>query len=636
MLAVLLSTAVDAQLDLLVGEASEAQIKGMLPTAGGWKPFPTADDRVAWDALPEDQRAAAIKTGEDVLEYDWPSIKAAHFMDYARTGDRNRYQGERSQRRGNLSRLVTAECVEGKGRFIDQIANGVWAICEETWWGVPAHVGAQEAGSGLPDRDEPIVALFSAETAAQLAWTVYMVGPQLEAVSPLILPRVRSEIDRQILTPALERDDFWWMGFPSHRVNNWNPWICSNWLASVLLIEQDESRRVQSVAKIMRVLDNFLNHYPEDGGCDEGPGYWGRAGGSLFDCLDLMHSVTNGSFSVYDNPLVQDIGRYIYRAHIDGSYFVNFADASPRRGAGGDLVYRYGKAIGDPTMMAFSAWGDQQRSGRRRRRGGQSWRGLRGLFNEENLLELPGKQPLLRDVWLPHTQIFAARDQAGSSKGLYVAAKGGHNSESHNHNDVGSFVVYSDGLPLLIDVGVGTYTAKTFSSKRYEIWTMQSAYHNLPTVNGVMQRKGRSFAAKDLVYSASDALSELSLDISGAYPKEAKLKSWNRTIRLNRGQNVEIVDAYQATGPSTEVTMTLMTGSFVAIEMGKITLKGEAGKFGNGTITYDPNKLDVKAESVSLDDRRLNRSWDTDHLIRILFTSKSGSSSDDWKLIVSQ
>jgi hypothetical protein len=347
-----------------------------------------------------------------------------------------------------------------------------------------------------------------------------------------------------------------------------------------------------------------------------------------------MHSATNGQFSVYDNGLVKDIGRFIYRAHIAGSYFVNFADASPKKRPGGDLVYRYGKAIYDQTMMAFGAWGDQQNTRRRGRIRGQSWRRLQALFNKDNLLELPAKEALIRDVWLPHTQVFAARDEAGSRKGLYVAAKGGHNNESHNHNDIGNFVVYNDGLPLLIDVGVGTYTAKTFSSKRYDIWTMQSAYHNLPTVNGVMQRQGRSFAAKDLVYNTNDALSEFSLDISGAYPEDANLESWNRTIRLNRGKNIEIIDKYRTGNPAPVVSLTLMTGSFVNLEPGKITLTGEPEKFASGVITYDPVKLDALAESVGLDDRRMSRSWDTDHLMRILFRGKSGTNTDDLKLTV--
>src|ERR1019366_10230059 len=85
-----------------------------------------------------------------------------------------------------LQDLVMAECMEGKGRFADEIANGVWLICEESFWGVPAHLGQQKAGVGLPDVAEPIVELFAGETANLLSWTAHLVGPQLTAVSKLL------------------------------------------------------------------------------------------------------------------------------------------------------------------------------------------------------------------------------------------------------------------------------------------------------------------------------------------------------------------------------------------------------------------------------------------------------------------
>ena len=102
-------------------------------------------------------------------------------LEYARNGNRSRFEAARDRRRNKLQSLVVAECVEGKGRFVDEIANGVWLISEETFWGVPAHLGAQKAGVGLPDVSEPIVELFSAETASLLAWTLYLLEPQLGA-----------------------------------------------------------------------------------------------------------------------------------------------------------------------------------------------------------------------------------------------------------------------------------------------------------------------------------------------------------------------------------------------------------------------------------------------------------------------
>lgn len=632
--AVLWASTLFAQPNLLQSKFTSEQLSTLVASAEDWKPFPKASDRAAWEALPEDFRSWAIRQGESALEYDWPALPADVFLDFARNGNRDRYQGLRGERRNRLERLVLAECVEGKGRFVDQIVNGVWATCEETWWGVPAHVGGQKAGRGLPDIEEPIVALFSADTAAQLAWTVYLLEPKLNEVSPLVVPRVQREIDRQILTPALERDDFWWMGMRGNTVNNWNPWICSNWLTSVLIMEKDADRRIRSVEKILKVVDNFLNPYPRDGGCDEGPGYWGRAGASLFDCLELMYSATDGKFEVYSNDLIQEIGRYIYRAHIDGPYFINFADASARNRVSAELVYRYGNRIGDETMMAFGAWAAEQRRGRRSG-GVDGYRDLYSLFHYDEIFNVKGAQPHLRDVWFPDLQVFAARDQGGTADGFYVAGKGGHNAESHNHNDVGNFIVYRNGLPVLIDAGVGTYTAQTFSSRRYEIWTMQSGYHNLPTINGVMQKNGRKFAAKDVIYQQTDQSAQFSLDIAGTYPEDAGVKSWQRTVRLNRGKGIAVEDDYVLNKVSGEMTLTLMTPCEVSVvSPGKLTLKGDGEKFGSASLLYDAKKFEAVTEAVVLEDRRLSRSWQTEALTRILLKVKSPAKKGQWTVNV--
>jgi len=93
-------------------------------------------------------------------------------------------------------------------------------------------------------------------------------------------------------------------------------------------------------------------------------------------------------------------------------------------------------------------------------------------------------------------QVLSLRSIQGSSKGLFLGAKGGNNDENHNHNDVGNFVLYLDGEPAIIDVGVATYTNRTFGKDRYKLWYMQSQWHNLPSINGVMQHEGGQYKAK--------------------------------------------------------------------------------------------------------------------------------------------
>jgi hypothetical protein len=642
LLAAFLSAArADKDVNLLSGNYPPEKLRDIIIPAKAWHPYPRAAERSEWEKLPERVRLAYIRRAEGQLGAEWEAPKASVFLEYARNGNRTNYQRIADLRRSRLAELVLGECSEGRGRFLDDIMNGVWALCEETFWGVPAHLGAQKRGIGLPDVTEPTVDLFAAETATLLAWTDYLVGPELDRFSPLVRERIRLEIDRRLISPNLERDDFWWMGFSGQTVNNWNPWICSNWLTSVLLVEPDEGRRIRSVHKILRCLDQFLNPYPRDGGCDEGPGYWSRAGASLYDCLELLKSASGGKIDVFGTPLVQEMGRYIYRVHIAGPYFINFADAAAKANPDPGVVYRYGKAIGDKTMIGFGSFlAAQKKLGEGTVPGqfGTLGRTLPTLFCLEDMLRVPPLEPLIRDVWLPELQVMGARSEDGTTRGFYLAAKGGHNAESHNHNDIGNFIVYHDGLPVLIDVGVGTYTAKTFSDRRYEIWTMQSAYHNLPTINGVMQKDGREFRARDVSYKADGKSAAFRLDIAGAYPEEAGVASWQRTVRLMRGKAVVVRDRYVLKKVKKDLQMSLMSWWVPVLEAeGKIRLDTPAKSSASTPlyVQYDKAKFEAKIEPITLEDAQLRSSWG-ERLYRILLTARSTPPRGDFSTRITE
>jgi hypothetical protein len=615
------------------------KLASLLLARENWKPFPPVADRTGWERIEPDAKANLIETGARRLGTPWEPLPATLFLEYRRNGNRSNYERARNVRRERLASLVLAECAENQGRFLDEIANGIWTTCEETFWGVPAHLNMQKAGPGLPDADEPVVDLFAAETSSLLAWTDYLLGPHLDSVSPLIRPRIRLEAERRLLTPCLARNDFWWMGLDpsqSRDLNNWTPWIVSNWLATALLLESNSSERIAAVHKSLRSLDRFLAAYHEDGGCDEGPGYWFRAGGSLFDCLELLHSASSGAINFYEVPLIREVGRYIYRAHIHDNYFINFADAAAKLRIAGDLVFRYGSRIGDPRMQAFGAWA-AEKDGRLPASGESIGRTLPALFNLAALKAAPRSQPLPRDVWLPGIQVMAARRKEGSAEGLYLAAQGGHNAESHNHNDVGNFIVYADGQPVIVDVGVETYTAKTFSSQRYEIWTMQSAYHNLPTIDGVMQSAGRRFAARDAVCRADDRSAQFTLEIAGAYPPEAGLGSWKRDLRLDRERNeVEVKDSFALIRNAGRVAQTLMTPwKAQKAEPGELLLETGPLPSGRVRIAYDATMLSPEVEEMKIEDGRLRSSWG-DRLYRILLTATSPANRGSWTLRIVQ
>lgn len=599
----------------------------------GWTPFPSSLARPAWHAVPKAIHKQLVPEAESHLGKPWPALPAAMLLEFKRNGNRSNYEGVRSERRDRLQALAIAECLEGKGRFLDEIANGVWSTCEETFWGVPAHLSRQRAGIGLPDVTDPIVDLFAAETSSLLAWIHYLLAPSLERVSPLLPKRIAWEIDRRVLTPCLERDDYLWMGFQGTRpVNNWNPWINSNWLASTLLMEPDATRRIASVAKILRSLDRFLDGYSDDGGCDEGPSYWTRAGASLFDCLQLLDSASGGTLDFFRMPLIREIGRYIWRAHIHADWFLNFADASARVKLPADLVYRYGRRIGDANLAAFGAHAAKGTYARSDSIG----RTLHSLFNRGEITQAPARQPLARDVWMPGIQVMAARVNEGSADGLFLAAQGGHNDESHNHNDVGNFIVYADGEPAIIDVGVETYTARTFSANRYDIWTMQSAYHNLPTIGGVMQAPGREFTARRVSYRSDDRGAEFQLDIAAAYPPAANIRSWLRTLRLDRSHNrIEIREQFDLAKGPPDITLTFMTPCRPFPAAGVVRLSGGFLSKGAVELAFDSRVFTAGIEEIPIADARLRSSWG-EHLYRVLLRADRPAAQQEWAYTIRQ
>jgi hypothetical protein len=580
-------------------------IRDHLVSRGQLRPYPPARDRAAWEGLPATQRQELLERGERALDATWPALPASLFLKYARTGNRQVYESCSFPRRDILTSLVLAECVEGEGRLLDAIVDAAWAICEESFWGISAHV-ATSKGTGLPDTASPVVDLFAAETGATMAWTVYLLGDQLARITPQIVPRILRETKHRILDPCLERDDFWWMGIHTHQaLNNWTPWICSNWLTAALLLDEDDERRVQGVLKAVQCLDRYLSAHPADGGCDEGPGYWGRAGASTYDCAEILDWATSGTVRLAALPLVGSMGSYIHNVHIDEDRFVNFADASPTSNPNGALCVRFGLATDNPKLVALGRYFQAKTPHALAAR--DIARLLPALFATPADADA-SEAPYPRDAWLPDTQVMTARCHEGSPRGLFVAAKGGHNAESHNHNDVGNVVVYRDGLPLLVDAGVGTYSAKTFSSRRYEIWTMQSAYHNLPTIDGKQQYAGHTAKASHVSYHADDEHAEMNMDLAPAYPAEAGVRAWRRTVTLIRSERVEILDRYDLAQQPGDLEWSFVTACKPIQRPDGVDLMAPQGTC-RGRLTFASQALESSTEGIPLGDDRLHRSW---------------------------
>ncbi|WP_461790994.1 heparinase II/III domain-containing protein [Pedobacter sp.] len=602
---------------------TEAKLKETLLTAEQWKPFPQSPQQ--WKSkYPEVMLKNIVSIGEEALKKEYPTITATITLDYLRNGNsKARYEKQLFDRREMLWSLCLAESVEGKGRFLDKIIDGIWTISEESFWGSTSILHMQKAGKGLPDVEDPVVDLYVSETASLLAWVDYFNGPALDGVSKLIRQRIRHEVNRRMFNPMLTAKYFYLV---KENPNNWAPWIMSNYINAQLLLERDETKRTKAISFAVKLIDKYLNGLGDDGGSDEGPGYWFRGPVCVFDALALLYDASNHKLTAYNHPYLQKIGSYIYRMHLGGENYINIGDAVPARKMDALVIFRYGEATGDQTMMNFGSWNfhkyyDQKDSPFLNDSRNSKSRALYNMAAISACANYAYQPPSVTDNWISDIQIMSSR----AENGLIVAAYGGHNGKSHNHNDVGNFLLYLDDEPIIIDLGAGAYTAKTFSDDRYSLWFNTSSYHNLPTINNQGEASGKKYAAKQVEYTKSANSTSIKMDLSGAYPQTAGVQQWLRQLNLDKKKGeLTITEDYQINPPVKSITESFMTVCDVDLATpGKIVYATASGK--KVLMDYDKNAWEAKKEMMdlnSVESSKFKESWGGKPIWRVLLTNK--------------
>ena len=619
--------------NILQNKYSLSQIEQSLMDQADYAPYPTTP--AEWnEKVPDSVLKHVIKEAESELKFKFEPISASVALTYVRSGDRLEHANISFAKRAVLLKFILAESIENKGRFMEPIVNGLWSICEESFWGVPAHI----SNTGLPDVDHPVVELFSAETAALMGLTDYFLGEKLDKINPLLRKRIYSETNKRIFEPMLTKSGgYGWMS-KINPVNNWNPWIMSNWIMSTLLLEKDKNRRALMIHKSMIGLDSYINSLGDEGGCDEGPSYWFAAGGSTYDCLEMLNFATKGLVNIYSEPLIKKMGAYIYKTHIGGKYFVDFSDADPQVVADGLLIYRFGNAIQDENLLSMGQWAYhtynyEQYSFKLNRENFYKPRFVQNLLTIKSLPAYNNVYHQPSDIWVSDVQVMNSR----TKDGLYLATHAGHNAESHNHNDVGDFIVYANNEPIVIDAGRGNYTARTFSSHRYELWFTRSDYHNLPIINGKVQLAGRKYQSSNVNYVNNEKESALFMNIAPAYDSAAGINSYKRKVALNKINNQVIIkDTANFINTNNAVEQVFMTVCKVdTLTKGVIKLTTASEK--KYQIIYNPKKVKLNISYPSMEGAEYSSfksKWNNATITRITLMQNNIGVKESWQYII--
>ncbi len=589
--------------NMLRNQADEAKLKTVLVPDQKWVPFPAYNDRAGWDKVMGSWKETFIERGEKALDYRWQVVTATDYL----THNRGQSQGKADAHIGaNLMAIIDlffAELATGQGRYMDQLMDGTFAMCEVTSWVRSHHLSHQKSHRYFPEYDDNAIDLVAGDVGAVMAWVYYYFHEEFDKIEPEISRRLLHELDKRIMTPYLNDTHYGWKGDrfdpEKNHLNNWTPWCSINCLQVFALCEKDLDRFAKAAYMSMESVDKYLNNIEGDGCCDEGPTYWYQGPAKNFEYLEFLKWVTGGKVDALGNPMIRRMGEYITTSTIGNGWVVNFSDASAKGADNALIIYNYGKGVDSPLMKHYAAYA---------LKGGPA-PVMRDRFIIRMFYSLLVKDELEKETpelvfepytWYPETQICYMREKDG----FFVASKGGHNAQSHNHNDIGTVSLYYKAIPFLIDAGVGTYITKTFSSHRYEIWSMQANYHNVPMLNGIPEKEGRQYASRQATFDPKTMT--FAVDFAGTYPAEACVKSMLRKVSLKNGK-VTIKDSYSLSESRQAADFNWLTWGDVDIETpGKvsITVQGETV-----TLNYDGKKLEPVLETIVQDDPPLKRVW---------------------------
>ena len=503
-----------------------------------------------------------IDLADRALDKSYPALKMSDYMMYDETGDRAIFEKGYFERRNDCSYILVAYWLTNDEKYKKPLIDLICMICDEFTWCLPAHIHTDPLPEGYLS-SSGVVDLFAAETARLLADICDVVGDRLP---DFISERITYEIDRRITKPLLKWK-FWWQ----RCTNNWAA-VCAAGSARAVFKFAGEDDIKALIPMFETCMEHFLSGYKDDGCCLEGFAYWRYGFGYFVIYADLIREYTSGRINYFENEKVRNIALFPQRIRMGKGKTVCFSDGVNDFTIGSGIICylrkQYGDAVQYPSIEYLGHKGN--------------------VFSINELLwfDVEYKEDESSDA----TEIFEGAQWCISRRKNYsFAAKGGHNYEPHNHNDVGSFMIVAkdDSIPLA-DIGAEKYRRETFRlDTRYTILNHSSWGHSVPIINkDGYQLYGAQYKAKNIQHGENS----FSLDIENAY-ESGIVDNIHREFKFEENR-VILTDSFVFSDKTEYVTERFVSLTKPKIIDGTVDL-------GTAKIVFDRSKYDVSYSTDS-------------------------------------
>lgn len=493
-----------------------------------------AADRAAWEPLAATPDGAKLlKQAAPLLKEPMPAFAPDLYQEYYANGNRTNFQNQNGKRWSRLRTLTKAECLEGKRRFVPALDEAIRGLCGDPSWCLPAH----DYDGWIFEGKQPYVDLAVAMNGFEMATTLSLLADRLPAPT---VELARKEIERRLTGPILAqihgkdtefyKAHHWW----SRANHNWNAVCTAGGVGAILLTTPSRAERAEAISWAEGNMKIFLSGFAADGYCTEGIGYWSFGFGHFAMLSELVLEQTQGAVNWLESPRVRQIAAAALGLEVCPGIYPAFADAAMNSRPSGVLVDYLGSRGLWPTPKPLPAVEILDRT---------------SSLYEAMLMAFPftppgtpkpaaAETPLPIRCWLPEGGVHVGRPS--SPDGLAVAWKGGNNAEHHNHNDVGTTMVFHRGQALLCDPGAMVYTAETFGKDRYRFPAMSSYGHSTPVVDGCLQLPGKGSQGRVLNTAFSELKDQIRIDLRSCYRVEG-LKKLEREWTFTRAGTGELV-----------------------------------------------------------------------------------------------
>ena len=539
-----------------------------------------------------DYETDILSAAEEMMDTPMPELTEALFSLYEIDGSRTPYEKVYFRRReyltvAGMNAWLLRKRAADDHRFTAAVAwleMVITGICSEDCWALPAHVDRKNNPHWAVT-----VELFASETAQTLAELITLFK---DALWPEIYDLARKEIYRRVLYPFFTSSEpyDWW----EHCDLNWCA-VCNGSIGCVCLdLMQDEPEELgKCLERLVPSLDHYLGGFSEDGACLEGLGYYTYGLCYFTGFAQKLKDYTKGRVDLMDNDKVHRIARFQQLCYFPGGRTVSFSDGDSRDHFRVGLTARFCMEFPDVSMPELSGAAGLHTDGCYR---------FMNVYHDfiwtceyiDKMMAASGKykdsmgEDNAANTFLgQHVLKDAQWVVAVSKNGCGLAAKGGHNDEPHNHNDVGSFMYLLGEDILLDDLGAGEYTKAYFNEGRYDIFCNQSFSHNVPIINGQPQAAGRRHCCSAF---AADEWGKTILSFANAY-SEGLIDKLTRTLDFNCEDGVlSVIDAFVPSKATQSFTENLISIYPPVIEGHRFFIRGASAGY---AITVEGSNLRV-------------------------------------------